>query len=384
MWKIYLIGIMYVIMFLNIPFVRDHTIAQVQIYKPKVQTTIIGIGDKYTPALQSIIADLTKSKQTIINGHLIDTVSKKPVDTSDDWSLSHKSSITADQFDAILRDYDSPAMGLGATVTTYADSKTIDNAYILYMYIRESTAGTSGIATQTNSTGNIKCHLNDNCIEGFQAYGSIEEAFKDHIDLLAHYRDSLGDKDIIAALDRWAPAFENDQRKNCEEQDTLSYPCGLMENVKKWRQANNNIVQIQSIQPTGKTTDVVKGMHINANFNDYSCEAWGFQGCIHYGTDIAVEEDEAVYMPVDCTYITTGHYNDPARLGDYVMCNTTDSYEYYSGHLKDAITLTPGDFIPAGTIIGYGNKAVVGPHTHIQLRDPNGHLTDFMKYIKDK
>lgn len=401
-------------MFLNIPFVRDHTAAQIQIYKPKVQTTIIGWGDKYTPALQSIVSDLLKSGQTIINGKVVDKViNNKPVDTSDNWSMMHKNSITADQFDTILRDYGSPAIGLGATVTAYSENKNIDNAYVLYMFIHESTAGTNGVAVDTKSTGNIKCHLNSHCIEGFQAYFTWEEGFKDHIDLLAYYRDELGDEDIIAALDRWAPAADNNnQAKDCEEQQrlgkALSYPCGLMVNVSKWRQANRNIVQIQTqaenfangdgpqVNPIndpnqpkpqfdGRIIQPSYGMLVYGGFDAVNCNAWGFQaGCQHWGTDVHVDVDAPVFTPVDCTYITTGHYSDPSHAGDYFMCTTYDGFELYLGHLSNGKHMTVGDFIPAGTPIGYGCSCVSGPHTHIQLRNPNGNLTDFMKYYNDR
>lgn len=398
-------------MFFNIPFVRDHAVAKIQIYKPKVQETITGWGDKYTPALQSIIADLLKSRQMIVNGKVIDRVNKQPVDTSDSWSLSHKNSITADQVDAILRDYGSPATGLGATISAYSESKNIDNAYWLYMFIHESTAGNAGIAVYTKSTGNIKC-TDGNCYEGFQVYSDWETGAKRHIDLLAYYRDELGDEDILTALERWAPAFENNQDKDCDEQKrlgkALSYPCGLIENVSKWRQANQNVVQIQeqaqqfsnSTQPQvnpvftadqpqpqrqGRIIQVSYGMRISAEFDLVDCDDWWFQtGCQHFGSDILVEADAPVFTPVDCTYIMTGYYNDPSHAGDYFMCTTYDGYEFYSGHLLNAITLTAGDFVPAGTIIGYGCTCVAGPHTHIQLRDPSGNLTDFMDYFRER
>lgn len=409
MARIYIIGIIYAIMFFNIPFVRDHAAAQVQIYKPKVGDTVKGWGDKYTPALQSIIADLLKSRQMIVNGKVVDNLNNTPVDTSESWSLTHKNSLTADQVDAILRDYGSPATGLGATISSYSESKNIDNAYWLYMYIRESTAGKNGVAAQTKSTGNIKC-ITGTCIDGFQAYGSWEEGAKAHIDLLAEYRDTYDKQDIISALDRWAPASENNQAKDCEIQQRegreLSYPCGLMINVAKWRQANQNVVNIQAqavqfsndtlqVHPIqsgankprrdGHIIQISYDMLVYDGFYAISCDAWGFQAnCQHWGTDIHVDANAPVFTPVDCTYIMTGHYSDPSHAGDYFMCMTYDGFEYYSGHLKDAISLTPGDFVPAGTIVGYGCTCVSGPHTHIQLRDPAGNLTDPMKYYEDR
>jgi murein DD-endopeptidase MepM/ murein hydrolase activator NlpD len=65
------------------------------------------------------------------------------------------------------------------------------------------------------------------------------------------------------------------------------------------------------------------------------------------------------------------------------MCLTTDGCELYEGHLKDAIHLSSGGFITAGTIIGFGNSAVVGPHTHVQLKC-QGQLVDFMEYYNKR
>lgn len=245
MWRIYLIGVIYALIVFNIPEIRDDTIARIQLYRPKAEQIVTNWRDKYTPALRSIIDDLKKTPQKIIDGKIIDIISNTAVDTSDDWTLDHKPSITAEQFDAILRDYKSPAVGLGATVTVYAQRYDIDNAYVLYMFIHESTAGTAGVAVHTNGAGNIKC-TDTNCYQGFQVYSSWEEGFKALIDLLVFYRDNLGDKTIIQALQRWAPASENDQRLNCDQQQN-SYPCGLMANVSQWRKVN-------AVQPKVATT----------------------------------------------------------------------------------------------------------------------------------
>lgn len=244
-------------MFVNIPAVRDKTAAQIQLYRPKAEQQIQEWRDQYAPAFISIATDLLKT-QTIINGRVIDQINNTAVDTTNNWTLHHKNSLTADQVDSILREYDSPATGLGATITAYAEDKQIDNAYWLYMFIHESTAGNNGVATKTRGTGNIKCTLAP-CIDGFQAYATWEDGAKRHIDLLAYYRDKLGDKDIFSALDRWAPAIENNQSKDCEAQQRdnreLSYPCGLMVNVTKWRAINEQQPRVITTIESGNPID---------------------------------------------------------------------------------------------------------------------------------
>lgn len=409
MARIYIIGIMLIIMFLNIPEVRDTAVANIQLHKPKVQQTITGWGDKYTPALQSIIADLMKSSQTIVNGKVIDRVIDTPVDTEDDWSLSHGNSITANQFDAVLQDYGSPAVGLGAAVVSYADSKHIDAAYALYIFIHESTAGTNkswaGMKPDgrtSHNPGNVICVDEYDCYNGFADLPDWETGFTLLIDLLVEYRDGSkkfysGSKKhttIDDAIRTWAPAHEN---------DTEGYINELHNHVGAWRKANDNVVTIQAqaeqfagntvqvnpitanITKQGRIVEVVPGMEISAPFDMVDCNYWGFQaGCQHWGTDILVAADAPVRTPVDCTYLMTGNYSDPSHAGDYFMCTTYDGFEYYSGHLLNGVHMTPGDYVPAGTIVGYGCTCVGGPHTHIQLRDPNGNLTDFMKYFSDR
>jgi len=118
-------------------------------------------------------------------------------------------------------------------------------------------------------------------------------------------------------------------------------------------------------------------MSVNAGFYATGSAAWASQGGMHYGVDYGAPEGSPVYMPFDCVYMMTGHYDDAARMGDYLMCHLLDGYEYYSGHLEGTQPFSEGQLIPAGTLIGFTN---VYDHTHIQLRDPGGNLVDFEAY----
>lgn len=381
MWKIYIIGIMYAIILFNVPDIRGELTAQLQIYKPTVDQKIIEWGTLYDSTLSTILKN-----QTIINGRVIDNLTKETVDTSDTWSLTHKPSITAEQFDAILQEYQSPAVGVGSHVTSYAASKNIDNAYALYIFIHESTAGTNsgwvGMKgnTTTHNPGNVICVKGYNCYKGFADLPDWESGFDLLINLLVDYRNGAGQlytgkvhKTIGEAIHTWAPVSDG----NNPDQ----YEAHLKSTVSKWRLANRVKPAVSS---TNNVKPVTDKMQISANFTDKNCEAWGNQpDCMHFGTDILVCADCPVYAPVDCTYITTDRYDDPQKLGEYFMCLTTDGCELYEGHLKDAIRISPGGFITAGTIIGFGNSAVVGPHTHIQLKC-DGQLVNFMDYYNKR
>jgi murein DD-endopeptidase MepM/ murein hydrolase activator NlpD len=129
--------------------------------------------------------------------------------------------------------------------------------------------------------------------------------------------------------------------------------------------------------PMGGKARVTEEMAVNAGFYATGSPAWASQGGVHYGVDYGAPQGSPVYMPFDCVYTMTGHYDDPARMGDYVMCHFMDGYEYYSGHLQDTQPFAPGQVIPAGTLIGFTNEYA---HSHIQLRDPGGALVDFEAY----
>lgn len=392
MSRLYTMGIIMIVLFLNVPEVRGDTENRIRFYRPLVEQQINSWSDKYTPALTTLVQTLKNNKQTIINGELINTTTNIPIDTTDSWSLDHKPSITSDQFDSILRAYSSPASGVGSYVTRYATDKHIDTAYILYMFIHESTAGTNpawaGIKTDgtyTHNPGNVICVDEYPCYGRFADLPDWNTGFELMIDLLVEYRDGAkqfygGSKrhtTIDEAIATWAPSSEN---------DTDGYINSLHEHVSKWRAANANVEQIRKpVQSTGRKHVVTDRMEISASFDTVDCTYWSFQsGCQHYGTDILVDADMPVYAPVDCYYLTTGHYDDPSHAGDYFMCET-DGYELYLGHLKDALRYNqPGEYIAAGTIIGYGCICVSGPHTHVQLRNPHGTLTDFMTFYNER
>lgn len=241
MSRFYALGIIFVILFLNVPELRKDAQTKVMYYRPKVEEQIYYARDTYQPALLALMNDVTarttiKSISADGKTTLFKDIQPINVDSSDGFSLSHKPSLSAEQFDAILREYNSPAVGVGSFVTSYAQSKNIDNAYALYIFIHESTAGTNkgwiGLKPDGNSShnpGNIICAGYETCYKEFRDYATWEAGFEALIDLLAYYRDKLGDKDMRAAIYRWAPPKEN---------DTEGYVNSLEEHVSEWRKVN--------------------------------------------------------------------------------------------------------------------------------------------------
>lgn len=229
MRRYYALGIIFLILALNTPETTGDIRNAITFYSPYVRDQLSVARNKADPVLLSIFQDL-QSKTTILsNGNVIRTVNTQ-VDTSDTFSMSHAPSITAEQFNKILADYNSPATGVGIPITAYAQEKHIDTAYVLYMFIQESTAGTNpNWNKNTRNPGNIICAGYNTCAGNFRQYATWEEGFKAQIDLLANYRDTNKLSTIDAAIERWAPPNEN---------DTQGYIDGLKEHVTTWRQAN--------------------------------------------------------------------------------------------------------------------------------------------------
>lgn len=222
--RIYALGIIFCILALNIPEVHGNIRNRITFYSPIVASRLSSARDIVEPAIVSIIGDLQQKATVTINGKPINNV-----DVSDNWQLDHRNSLSAEQFDAILRDYNSPAAGVGKPVTDYAQEKNIDNAYVLYIFIHESTAGTSSNwNAETKNVGNIICAGYSNCIGRFRKYNTWEDGFRASIDNLVAYRED-GTTNIDTAIQKWSPPNEN---------DTDGYITSLKENVRKWRSVN--------------------------------------------------------------------------------------------------------------------------------------------------
>lgn len=392
--RLYAMGIIIVLLGMSIPEVQLRM--QSVMYSPEADIVIQTVKkssdyyvDKSKQTITALIQHIRPAKDIIINGTVV-----APVDTKNNFSLTHGQSVSIEQCEAILAEYNSPAVNTCATAIQYAEKHNIDFAYPLYMFIYESSAGTNdqwaGIKTDnttTHNTGNIICAGYAQCYGKFRDYPSWDEGWKAHIDLLVNYRDKQGDETFEEAVTRWAPPIENDTRAYYENgKDTIS----------GWREFNAR--QISKSMST-EIVPITKNMQLLSDF--YAMDAvWCFQDSRcpkdeygnplgegqHFGNDFKIAVNEEVYAPVDGTFIGCGSYSDSMRIGEYVIYLTYDNYEFYSGHLANTVLFcqkSVGDKITAGEIMGYGNANVVGPHTHIQLRK-DGQLLDYIEYYNER
>ena len=102
-----------------------------------------------------------------------------------DYSLRGDSSLSAQQIDAILASYGSPAAGTGAAWYDLGKKYGIDPAFAIAFFIMESSAGTdSGWAgikadgSTTHNVGNIICAGYVTCYKGNRDYASWDEGIE--------------------------------------------------------------------------------------------------------------------------------------------------------------------------------------------------------------
>jgi hypothetical protein len=205
-----------------------------------VQARVEALRDKSVPATMAMIAyykaQAEQQGYIFINGKGVQVAPKGqsgPVPAAGDFSLTAGNSLDASEIQAILQSYNSPAVGYEYAFIQGSEKYGIDSAYVLAMFIHESTAGTRGVAVTTHSVGNIKA-TDGNSFEGFQRYNDWAEGTLAHFELLAHYRDKLGDKTLADAITRWAPPRNSD---GSFENDTSGYIAEAEAMVAGWRKA---------------------------------------------------------------------------------------------------------------------------------------------------
>jgi hypothetical protein len=146
---------------------------------------------------------------------------------------SHTPSITADQINAILAAYHSPAAGTGAYLYQSALNYGIDPIVPLAFFMHESTLGTAGEATATLALGNERCIPDRPCIDqerggGYAQFESWQDGYQHWFDLITGpvYKGA-GLTTIETIIPRYAPADDNN--------DEQAYISSLLYCIDAWR-----------------------------------------------------------------------------------------------------------------------------------------------------
>lgn len=250
--RYYLMGIIFVILAMNIPEVKTLIEDRVKIAAPQIGRTLTLTFNETSAAIVPLVGKIIGKPVFTINGK------STPVDTADDWSLTHGQSLTADQIEDIFKESRSPAVGTGKYWIQAGVENNIDAAYLLAIYQMESTLGTNnnwiGLkegGDQTYNIGNIRCADYPTCYKGFRDYSNASNPWWFGIEAsaegLKQYRDERHIKTFDDAIMIWAPPNENNTTSYIESSHTL---------IRAWRNTNKVIANeggtvLQAVQDNG-------------------------------------------------------------------------------------------------------------------------------------
>lgn len=148
-----------------------------------------------------------------------------------DLTICGPPTISAQTIDAVLEANDSPAKGCGQTIFNLCTKAGIDPAIALAIFGCESSFGTDGIATKTQSWGNIRS-TDGSGIDGFASYPDFMVGLEKWTDLMNDLyvappdKGGFGFTTMDQALTKYAPPSEN---------DTQGYANKVANFVSQWR-----------------------------------------------------------------------------------------------------------------------------------------------------
>ena len=346
------------------------------------------------------------AEDTLITNKASGTSSKKKqVNTNPgDFSLTADCSLTPEQYDAVLREYNSPAVGVGEHAYKECKRTRIDNAYVLGIFIHESTAGNNSNwagnkpdGTTTANVGNIICAGYSSCFGRFRDYNdNWELGTSQTFDLLRCYRDSsddcgglwIGDTvtDINGAIKRWSPSEDGNNPE--------SYAGIVRQMTTEWRNANQTIITaeeqavsdvISSFVPSGCPLGDICVFTQGYNAPSHSpTHIWGGVDLINNDAQYPNSQGRPIYATMDGV---ANVYPNSGPGGNCVMVVNQD-YRTTNCHMQDII-VTQGQDIKRGDqigTVGATGTQVTGAHLHYEVwehevnKDPNNyHVTEGLK-----
>jgi hypothetical protein len=136
--------------------------------------------------------------------------------------------LSAQQADSILCAAKSPACGTGSSLYAYSAEYNVDDAFALAVFRHESGYGTSGVATETRSLGNLRCTDGYACQGGYAAFPSWQEGYSAFYKLIAgplYVGSGLTTPEQI--MPKYAPAGDRN--------DPTSYATAVDADMLVWR-----------------------------------------------------------------------------------------------------------------------------------------------------
>lgn len=136
--------------------------------------------------------------------------------------------ISVEQIEKVLRQYGSPAAGLGQALYDLGVKHGINPAYALAFFVHESGCGTKGVARFSKSLGNIRWTEGYASYEGYRSYSSWEAGMEDWYLLIKDlYINGWGLRTVDAIVPVYAPAADRN--------DPTGYIASVKYMVDSWR-----------------------------------------------------------------------------------------------------------------------------------------------------
>ncbi len=126
------------------------------------------------------------------------------------YSVLGPPSLSVQQIEIVLRQYGSPAAGLGQKLYDLGVKYGIDPAYALAFFVHESGCGTKGVARFSKSVGNIRWTEGYGNYEGYRSYPNWESGMEDWYKLITDlYIGGWGLRTVDAIIPVYAPWGDN-------------------------------------------------------------------------------------------------------------------------------------------------------------------------------
>jgi hypothetical protein len=135
-------------------------------------------------------------------------------------SISGKPTLSAEQIDAILAAYHSPAAGLGQYIYDTGVRYNIDPVHVLAIFLHESRMGTTGEARKTMSPGNERCIKDRPCVDGrYAQMSSWQDGFAHLFSLLTdgYIKGHVSSKCPCTTVSQIVPVFAPSADGNDEQ-----------------------------------------------------------------------------------------------------------------------------------------------------------------------
>ncbi|MCA9817948.1 MAG: glucosaminidase domain-containing protein, partial [Cyanobacteria bacterium HKST-UBA01] len=148
-----------------------------------------------------------------------------PYRYGDDRILSEPT-ITVQKIEEVLRQYNSPAQGLGQLIFDLGVQYKINPAMALAFFVKESSAGTKGWAVKTNNWGNRKGTGPAGRAGPFMKYHSFEDSVKDWFPYIIRRYVNQGLDTLPTLIHTYAP--------NNDGNNEAGYVRAVMNMMRKW------------------------------------------------------------------------------------------------------------------------------------------------------